>query len=474
MAILTIHNQQVPGWVQNWVRDTSAGWVKGIDNFPNFFGVKTIGRTFMPDHESNGLVWKGASGAEQWFSRWLPVYQANPHVFAWEGPNEPHPMYEQAFRTKLDEFTTRLAILMTNSGYRLVGMNWSVGWPDIGHAPEFASSISTLAMNGHYLGLHEYAAPEMWNGDGYWTLRYRNTVNELVSAGIQIPFILITECGIDGGVIGQPKRGWKTYATMDQYVQQLAWYESELRKDPYVLSATIFTAGPYIDWMDFEVTEELAEKLKQALGGISPVPNYSIGIDVSDWQGDINHRAVSDDGYDFALVRASVCRSDGSVVVDGKFSQNWQGFKDQNMPRGAYHYLGVEATGQAAFFVNTVSNDLPEIGYFGDLEHGGLTSERCQLFLEAVDRNLNDRGINQMCDVYSRASFLNNMGLSLPWANGRKLWVSSPGRPEPVMPASWNDWLFWQFGQRNINGIDGPVDVNNYQGTTLELLCNYL
>ena len=107
------------------------------------------------------------------------------------------------------------------------------------------------------------------------------------------------------------------------------------------------------------------------------------------------------------------------------------------------------------------------------MEHSSLTSDRCQLALEAVDRNLDERGIEHNCHVYSRASFLNPFGIPLPWSWLRYLWVASPGQPEPVLPDAWQDWEFWQFGQREIAGIDGLVDVDYFNGTRDELYAKY-
>ena len=214
----------------------------------------------MPDHESNALIWKGAAGADDWFALWLQWMRRRGYAYAFESPNEPQPMANATFRHNLDDFTVRLAHLFTVERLRLVAHNWSVGWPNLGHAPDFANSITALHNAGFFMGLHEYSAPAMWDTKGYHCLRYRRTVAELREVGVPIPKILIGETGIDGGVIQRPKTGWRDYATEDEYLAQLAWYDAELMRDDYILAATIFTVCGW-DWHSFNVDESLAMKL---------------------------------------------------------------------------------------------------------------------------------------------------------------------------------------------------------------------
>ncbi len=115
--------------------------------------------------------------------------------------------------------------------------------------------------------LHEYGAPCMQDGHGYYCLRYRNTAKELAEVGVAMPKTFITEAGIDGGVLPNGKRkGWKTYANGRQdYFDQLLWYERETLKDSYIVAFTPFTSGPYSDWVDFNFDEDLVKMLGQYL-----------------------------------------------------------------------------------------------------------------------------------------------------------------------------------------------------------------
>lgn len=272
MSKLSLHFQHLPGWSKRFAQEVSL--VKIVDPAEDdpFPGVRIVGRPFMPDHESNAMIWKGADGADEWYTRWGIWIARRPYLWAIEGPNEPQPMADATFRYKLDAFTLRLARIFTAKRLRLVGHNWSVGWPDLGDAPDFAYSVAALHNGGHVLGLHEYSAPAMWDVKNYHCLRYRATVRELRNTGVPIPKVLVGECGIDGGVISRPKTGWHDYATEDEYIAQLAWYDGKLMEDPYILAATIFSVCDW-DWHSFNVDESLAMKLAAYIAAHpSPIP----------------------------------------------------------------------------------------------------------------------------------------------------------------------------------------------------------
>ena len=258
------HFQQVCH--QEWV---NSRFVKIIDPPVQnpFTQCKVIGRTFMPDEQSNALIRAGASGAHVWFDTWHSYYKVRSYVHAWEGPNEPQPMWDRPFRAKLVEFTSTLGRLMHQNGLKFVGLNFSVGWPDVGHGMEFAECV----RHCDYIGVHEYSAPAMWDKESWYCLRYRRLYAELRNAGLaagEIPPFFIGECGIDGGVIGPDwaKKGWRTFTqgNADQYMQELRWYDSQLQRDgDMVAGAVVFTSGPYGDWVDFDVDAEMSKRLHQ-------------------------------------------------------------------------------------------------------------------------------------------------------------------------------------------------------------------
>jgi hypothetical protein len=250
------------GLVPPWAKSACNGaWQKVMDpSSMNPFGdqVQTIGRAYMPDAKANNLIMQGEAGAVAYFQFLQPSLLRAPWITAWEGPNEP-PVQTKAQRVALASFTGHLADLLHSQNYKIVGLNLSVGWPDIGCAADLGPCLRKL----DYAGLHEYSAPTMKDQLSWLCLRYRRTVAEWIAAGYQVPPILITELGLDGGVIGQPGKGWKTFAKDRQdYANQLYWYATECAKDGLVVGMVVFTASPNADWQDFMVDEQLARMLQ--------------------------------------------------------------------------------------------------------------------------------------------------------------------------------------------------------------------
>lgn len=270
---LSWHFQQLTPWAKTLV---NAEFVKVMDPpeenpFPN---SKVIGRFTLQgngDQAEDKLWRKGRAGADEYFGLLRQRYEKRPWVHAWEAVNEPHPRTQQEIETFV-AFTLRWAELMKDHNYRTVGLSLAEGWPEMDVAKHYKDCLPQL----DYVALHEYGAPTMQSGASWHCLRYRRTMEEWRAVASVIPPLLITECGIDGGAASPPKprKGWKTFASEEQYWQQLLWYDSELEKDPYVKAAFIFTSGPFPDWNDFDYGETLSHRLHDALAAVVVPPGY--------------------------------------------------------------------------------------------------------------------------------------------------------------------------------------------------------
>lgn len=252
---LGIHYQLVPAWAKT----IAIHWSYIVDPpglvSPLNSRTSIIGRQYMPEGQEQEYINGGASGARAYFERWRPAFEEREYVWGWEGPNEPDTSTEDAVKL-LVEFSIELGRVMREQLDRpYVALNVATGQPDFPRVP----LLKPLLEEAEYWGLHEYSAPTMTNDVGYLCLRYRKTVEILRQEGLRrIPPLFITECGIDGGVIGQARKGWRDYTSEAGYWEQLRWYEGELQKDDYVVSAMIYTAGPQPDWARFDVRESLA------------------------------------------------------------------------------------------------------------------------------------------------------------------------------------------------------------------------
>jgi len=493
MSKLAVNFQSIPRFGESLVRDSGMEYAFVIDppDSPCFPTAKVIGRTYIPDAEANELVLKGAAGAEEWFNRWLPIYESRDYVHAWESPNEPHPMWDYQFRISLKEFLIKWSQLMHSRGWKTVGGSFSVGWPNIDEAKDVGAGLAAC----DYWSVHEYSAPTMYDEESWLCLRYRRTVQELREAGFPIRPLIITECGIDGGVldgtpVGVARPGWKTFCdnNVDLYMQQLAWYDSELMKDEYVEAAAIFVGGPYQDWLDFEVTDALASKIANyMIETPTPQPppvvdDKAKGIDVSKYQGDINWELVKADGYSFVIIRASG-RNDEltAVVTDPKFASYYDGAGSVGLLRGAYHGVRPEFGGQAKLFVESVGDRHLELGYYADLEVRELTDEKCQTFLYYTDLRLTEKlGLDEGSKptrVYTSPGFMS--GRDTSWAEDRVLWLAhwTENESDIIIPKPWDAWEFWQHGVGDAGTVDGistRIDLDKFVGTLAELVEKYM
>jgi hypothetical protein len=213
-------------------------------------------------------------------------------VDAWEGFNEPVPGDEDQMR-RLAELESERVRLLAGHGLRAVVGNFGTGQPPLEWWPAFRPALEAAQAHGAYLGLHEYSAPTIWFNtnrapldfgtdpadEGWLTLRYRKAYREFfIPWGLRLP-LLITECGVDGLVTqrpGPPGRGWKDFAgywdglgmgqdTAGNYVEQLAWYDSQLQWDDYVLGAAVFAMTAFQEWDSYQLQGEAARFLQQYL-----------------------------------------------------------------------------------------------------------------------------------------------------------------------------------------------------------------
>jgi len=243
-------------------------------------GTLIVGRIYFADEPADG---DPGTRAQQWWDRCRNVIQAYPAVDYWEGYNEPS-VDTVAKMQWLGQFdAARVRILAQNGRKAAIG-SFSVGTPEVVRNGQpfgdywraFYPAIDEARAKGGVLSLHEYSAPSMrdqydsGSGEGWTTGRYRKVYRWfLVPDGREIPLV-ITECGIDGGVIGQGSKGWKSYTSGDGYMEQLKWYDAILKQDSYVLGATIFSLE-IPNWQDFDIAPimpQLTSYVKS--GGTAP------------------------------------------------------------------------------------------------------------------------------------------------------------------------------------------------------------
>lgn len=260
---------------------SDVGWSSTVrHDFPNML---IIGR-LSPENRTELAKMDPIRAANKYVTDLLPEYRANPTVDYWEGWNEFDPRTPDQWNWFV-QFEGQRACLMRYYGYKTVIGNFSTGRPEFNEMLMFLPAIRIGIKCGAILGLHEYSAPNMQFGyslaiphrpafpnRGLLTFRYRYWYEDIFKP-LNLPIsLVITEAGVDGGVGGgrpgpAAVGGWLDFTRYwqdqgwgdgaDVYTGQLAWYDSEMRRDPYVIGATIFTAGRPGGWDSFNVENVL-------------------------------------------------------------------------------------------------------------------------------------------------------------------------------------------------------------------------
>lgn len=211
------------------------------------------------------------------------LYDMHPRIEYWEGPNEKDVGGPEQMRW-LAELEAERVRLLASMGLKSVVFNFSTGQPELDLWQHAEAALEALDQHGGLIGLHEYSTPIMQaltgdlqpsDGDplpdaGWLTLRYRLVHERLEAMGFGHLKMVITECGLDrigesllidpdasNGAWRDHVDYWASQGHPDAekyYGEQLLWYEKELRKDDYMVGATVFTEGHYgDDFANFDV-----------------------------------------------------------------------------------------------------------------------------------------------------------------------------------------------------------------------------
>jgi hypothetical protein len=149
-------------------------------------------------------------------------------------------------------------------GLRSAIGGFPLGVPELNEFAHFLPAVATAKEHEGILTLHE---GELHTGDlrsgygsplpgyppypdrGNLAFRYRWFYRELLEpAGLVIPLV-ISELNFVG---------WGDL-TYEDFILQCAWYDSEVRKDGYVIGFAIFTAGPIEHWTIYDINPILPD-----------------------------------------------------------------------------------------------------------------------------------------------------------------------------------------------------------------------
>lgn len=190
--------------------------------------------------------------------------------------------------------------------------------------------------------------------------------------------------------------------------------------------------------------------------------NIYRGIDVSEWQGNIDYSQVKNAGIEVVYIRAS----EGFNYTDPYYLRNYNGAKENEIKVGFYHYLTArnteEAEEQADFFASVIGGLSPDCRLAIDFESfPGLSNDEINEISFAFLRRVQEKTGKEMV-VYSDA-FNAREVFSQELANEYPIWIAEYFVEEPEDNGKWNSWVGFQYADDgNISGINANVDLDYY------------
>lgn len=203
-------------------------------------------------------------------------------------------------------------------------------------------------------------------------------------------------------------------------------------------------------------------------------PSGVPGIDVSNWQGDIDWAAVAADGIKFAYIKAT----GGTSFIDQQFDDNYQQAYEHGIIRGAYHFARPNYSGpvkQARFFVRNGGGWSPDgmtLPPMLDLEYNpsgpdcyGLSDAQMVDWVRGFSDEVK-RLTGRYPVIYTTANWWKMCtGNSGAFNKTNPLMIANWG-PDPYPLPNWPFHTIWQYTSRGrVAGINGNVDMDVFNGT---------
>ena len=185
------------------------------------------------------------------------------------------------------------------------------------------------------------------------------------------------------------------------------------------------------------------------------------GIDVSEWQGDIDFARVKEAGIEVVYIRAG----QGFSYEDAQFERNYEQAKRYGFKIGVYHYMTArsveDARTQAQFFVSLISGKQIDCKLAMDFESFGSLNrsqinEIALAYMDEVKR-LSGKEVVVYSNTYDATYVFNSEVAKEP------LWVAQYGVIEPQDNGHWENWVGYQYSSTGrVSGINGNVDLDRF------------
>lgn len=183
------------------------------------------------------------------------------------------------------------------------------------------------------------------------------------------------------------------------------------------------------------------------------------GIDISEFQGEIDFEEVRRSGIEAVYIRVGA-----GEYTDEYFAENYERAKAAGLKIGFYHYVTArsveEGRRQARFFASLTAGREPDMRLAMDFEYfGSLSVSQINAISEAYLDELTALTRREAV-IYSDLSNARNI-FSRALAEKYPLWAAQYGADEPSANGKWREWVGFQYtDEGRVGGIYGNVDHN--------------
>ncbi len=192
--------------------------------------------------------------------KWAP-HRA--YVDYWEIINEQDPPGPDGHR-RLAELMIHCMDIADREGYKLALFSYSMGTPEWEEMEAIVATgvFGRAKAGGHALALHEYAYPmNAWFGEplpgrptypdrGPLACRYRWLYEDFLKPRNEVVPLFLTEVNLAKDL---------PQVSVEEWMQQMKWYDARLREDYYVVGAHLFSLGGAGSWDNYDFTRMLPE-----------------------------------------------------------------------------------------------------------------------------------------------------------------------------------------------------------------------
>lgn len=183
------------------------------------------------------------------------------------------------------------------------------------------------------------------------------------------------------------------------------------------------------------------------------------GIDISEFQGEIDFEEVRRSGIEAVYIRVGA-----GEYTDEYFAENYERAKAAGLKIGFYHYVTArsvdEGRRQARFFASLAAGREPDMRLAMDFEYfGSLSVSQINAISEAYLDELTSLTRREAV-IYSDLSNARNI-FSRTLAEKYPLWAAQYDADEPSANGKWREWVGFQYtDEGRVGGIYGNVDRN--------------